>query len=83
MPKLTFHQPQPGSRILLMLGNHQCGAVFPPCGSGHGRYPWVWRWWLGGVTETKEGRATTDQAAKNELLAVALDWLRRAGLEHG
>lgn len=77
---LTFHQPHPGGRILLMLGQHQAGAVFPPWGDGQHRHPWVWRWWLGGVTATKEGRAKSELDAKNAIMAVAEDWLRKAGV---
>ena len=77
---LTFIETYPGGRILLHLGEHKVGAVFPPCGDGQHRFPWVWRWWLGGVTATKEGRAKTEQAAKNAILAEARDWLRKAGV---
>lgn len=79
--RLTFHQPYPGGRILLMLGQHQVGAVFPPA---HLPSPalWVWRFWLGSHgTVCPEGRASTEQAAKNAILAEAKDWLRKAGLE--
>lgn len=77
---LTFHQPHPGGRILLMLGEHQIGAVFPPDGE-----PGVWRslFWLNSPFTAREKHNKTEMAAKNAILAVALDWLRRAGLEHG
>lgn len=77
---LSFADTYPGGRILLMLGQHQVGAVFPPCGEGQDRHPWVWRFWLGTLTAAKEGRAKTQMAAKNAILAEALDWLRKAGL---
>jgi hypothetical protein len=80
---LTFHPTYPGGRILLKLGQHDVGALFPPLGEGQHHYPWVWRFWLGGVTGTKEGRAKTELAAKSALLAEARDWLRKAGLQHG
>lgn len=79
---LTFSQPYPGGRILLMLGVHQIGAVFPPPNvTTLIRPDWLWRFWLGGVTATKEGRAKTEQAARNAILSEAWDWLRRAGLD--
>lgn len=79
---LTFHQPHPGGRILLMLGEHQIGAVFPPCGEGQHRHPWAWRFWLGSMgTTAREGGAKTEQAAKNAILAEARDWLRKAGVQ--
>ncbi len=82
MPDLTFTRPHPGGRILLMLGQHQVGAVFPPpnCPSG---YSWRWSFWLpgDGISRTiVESSAKTEQAAKNALLAEARDWLRRAGV---
>ena len=75
---LTFTQPHPGGRILLMLGQHQVGAVFPPCG-----VPGVWRslFWLEGMFIAREKHSKTEQAAKNVILAEARDWLRQAGLE--
>ena len=79
MVSLTFTQPHPGGRILLMLGQHQAGAVFPPCPTEGGR--WLWRWWLGGPTGMKEGRAKTELAAKNAILSQAREWLRKAGLQ--
>jgi len=81
---LTFAETYPGGRILLMLGEHKIGAVFPPCGDPPNRLPWVWRWWLGGSScVAKEGRAKTEQAAKNAILAEGRDWLRKAGLQDG
>ena len=75
---LTFHQPHPGGRILLMLGEHQIGAVFPPWSD---RSPWGWRFWLNAHLTATEGKAKTEQAARNALLAEAKDWLRKAGLQ--
>jgi hypothetical protein len=86
---LTFHQPYPGGRMVLRLGKHDVGAVFPPAGSPPDRLPWVWRFWLGGhVTpgslsvafSTEHGRAKSELAAKNALLAKAEEWIRDAGL---
>jgi len=76
---LIFHQPHPGGRILLMLGQHQIGAVFPPCGETY----WRWHFWLSSraASTIREGRAKTEQAAKNAILAEAKDWLRKAGVE--
>lgn len=84
-PRLTFHQPHPGGRILLMLGEHQIGAVFPPPNKTTMARP-VWRWsfWLPGDGLSRwifEDRAKTEQAAKNALLAKARDWLREAGID--
>jgi hypothetical protein len=79
---LTFAPPAyPGGRILLMLGKHQAGAVFPPVGDPPDRLPWVWRLWLGSMgTAAPEGRAKSELAAKNALLARAEQWLRDAGV---
>lgn len=82
MVALTFHQPHPGGRILLMLGEHQIGAVFPPTGHPSPANPWRWSFWLGTIsTKAKEGRSMTELAAKNAILAEARDWLRKAGLQ--
>lgn len=78
---LAFTETYPGGRILLMLGQHHVGAVFPPCGEGQDRHPWVWRFWLNGSsTVAKEGRAKTELAAKNAILSEAREWLHKAGL---
>ncbi len=79
MPDLTFTQPHPGGRILLMLGEHQVGAVFPPrIVTTPPRPVWEWRFWL--AQFPTEGKAKTEQAAKNAILAEARDWMRRAGV---
>lgn len=65
--------------MLLMLGQHQIGAIFPPCGQPRDSHPWVWRFWL--PTTTKDGRAKTELAAKNAILSEAREWLQKAGLE--
>lgn len=81
---LTFASPNyPSGRILLKLGKHEVGAVFPPVGGPPGRQPWVWRFWTigNGLWRGKtDGRAKTELAAKNALLARAEQWLRDAGL---
>lgn len=79
---LTFApQAYPGGRILMMLGQHEVGAVFPPVGNPPDRLPWVWRLWLGGPGDSRHhGRAKSEQAAKNALLAAGTDWLRKAGV---
>lgn len=72
----------PRTRILLMLGQHQIGAVFPP--SRDPSFPQIWNWgfWLGSMgSEWTAGHAKTEQAAKNAVLAKAKDWLRDAGLQ--
>lgn len=84
MTQLLHFAPQtyPGERILLMLGKHQSGAVFPPVGNPPDRLPWVWRFWLGSSgTACPEGRTKSELAAKNALLAKAEEWLRDAGVD--
>lgn len=86
--QLTFApQTYPGGRILLMLGQHQVGAVFPPAGYPDvAMGPWHWRFFLpgDGISRTiVDGPAKSEQAAKNALLAEARDWLRKAGLQDG
>lgn len=83
MPDLTFTQPHDGGRILLMLGQHQIGAVFPPPNvTTLTRPEWRWSFWLGSSgTAYREGRAKTEQAAKNAILDKARDWLRAAGVQ--
>lgn len=81
---LTFAESYPGGRILLMLGQHQVGAVFPPPQiTTLNRPEWLWRFWLGTITSGREGRAKTELAAKNAIIAEARDWLRKAGLQDG
>lgn len=76
-----FIQPHPPQgRILLMSGAVAVGAVFPPVGQPRDRLPWVWRLWLNGSTVATDGRAKTEQAAKNALLAAWRDFLTSAGL---
>lgn len=80
----TFADTYPGGRILLMLGQHDVGAVFPPPNvTTLNRPDWLWRFWLGTITSGKEGRAKSEQAAKNAILAEARDWLKKAGLQDG
>lgn len=74
---LTFHQPHPGGRILLMLGEHHIGAVLPPWADGS---PWTWRFWLNAHLTASDGEAKNEQAAKDALLVEARDWLRKAGV---
>lgn len=79
---LTFVQTYPGGRILLMLGKHEVGAVFPPPHKTTMTRPdWRWSWWLCGYMACKEGRANTELAAKHAILAKAQDWLRDAGVQ--
>ncbi len=76
-----FTQPHPPQgRILLMSGAVAVGAVFPPVGQPRDRLPWVWRLWVNGKTCATDGRAKTEQAAKNALLAAWLDFIARIGL---
>lgn len=80
---LTFAPTYPGGRILLMMGQHQVGAVFPPPSPITLTPPdWRWMFWLTtNRTLAKEGRAKTEQAAKNAILAEARAWLQKAGVE--
>lgn len=76
-----FTQPHPPQgRILLMSGAVAVGAVFPPVGQPRDRLPWVWRLWVNGKTCATDGRAKTEQAAKNALLAAWRDFIARIGL---
>lgn len=75
-----FPSAYPGGRILLRSGAVDVGAVFPPAGTPPDRLPWVWRLWVNGKTFTTDGRAKTEQAAKNALLAAWRDFTARAGL---
>lgn len=70
-------------RRLLMCGELEAGAVFPPVGTNPGKHPWVWRFWLGGIDarHDKHGRAASEDAAKAALIKATNEWLRKAGLE--
>lgn len=70
----------PGGRILLRSGVVDVGAVFPPWGEGQHRLPWVWRLWVNGQTCATEGRAKSELAAKNAILAAWRDFPGRAQL---
>lgn len=83
MTTIHFIPPQyEGGRILLMCGQIEAGAVFPPVGSNPSRHPWVWRFWLGGIDarNDRHGRAATEEAAKAALVEALNDWLAKAGL---
>lgn len=69
----------PGDRMVLMLGQHEVGAVFPPVAMDDPSIPWRWRFWLSRTG--REGTARSEQAAKNALLAEAIEWLRKAGMK--
>lgn len=76
---LRFAPPEyPGGRHLLKSGSVTTGAVFPPAVNGD---DWVWRLWVSGETSAPNGRARSEQAAKNAILARFRDFLRAAGLE--
>lgn len=68
----------PGGRHCLLCGNVVAGAAFPPAVDGD---DWVWRLWVHGTVATPEGRAKSEQAAKNALIARFRDFLRAAELE--
>ena len=68
----------PGGRHCLLCGTVTVGAVFPPVTIGE---KWGWRLLVGGEQAATEGRAKSEQAAKNALLARFRDFLRAAELE--
>lgn len=70
-----------GGRRLLMCGQIQAGAVFPPADNKDGE--WRWMLWIGGAlsNQRREGHAKSEISAKNTLMAALEDWLRKAGLE--
>lgn len=67
-----------GGRHCLLCGMVTVGAVFPPV---VGSDDWVWRLWVSGETAAPQGRAKSEQAAKNALLARFRDFLRAAELD--
>ncbi len=71
-----------GGRRLLMCGEIEAGAVFPPVGSNPGRNAWAWRFWLGGIDarNDRHGFAGTEDRAKAALTITLEEWLSRAGL---
>lgn len=79
---LTFApQEYAGARILMMMGQVQVGAIFPP--GKDPAYGGVYRWgfWLGMTGGAWHGgHSKTELAAKNALLAEGMEWLRKAGL---
>jgi hypothetical protein len=82
MTTIRFAAPvYPGGRMCLLSGSATVGAVFPPAGTPHDRLPWVWRVWVTPDTSAREGRAKTEQAAKNAALAAYRDFIRAAGLQ--
>lgn len=77
---LTFTPTYHGGRILLRMGQHDVGVIYPPAGHPEVAIgPWNWQTTGDGLSRTI-GRAKTEQAAKNALLAEARDWLRKAGV---
>ncbi|WP_347311404.1 hypothetical protein [Defluviimonas sp. SAOS-178_SWC] len=76
---LRFAPPAyPGGRHCLLCGTVIVGAAFPPAVKGD---DWVWRLWISGETSAPNGRAKSEQAAKNALIARFRDFLRAAKLE--
>lgn len=76
---LRFAAPAyPGARQCLMCGTVTFGAVFPPAVAGN---DWTWRQWISDSLGTPNGRAKSEAAAKNALLAAVRDFLRAASLE--
>ena len=80
---LTFTETYHGGRILLMLGQHQVGAIFPPSDDKKINAVWCWGFWLhSSPAQTWDSNhAKTELAAKNAILSKARDWLRKAGIE--
>lgn len=76
---LRFAEPRyPGGRHCLLCGSATVGAVFPPAVAGD---DWCWRLWVSGETFAPDGRAKSEQAAKNALLGRFRAFLRAAELE--
>lgn len=76
---LRFAPPAyPGGRHCLLCGKVAVGAAFPPAVKGD---DWVWRLWVSGETSAPNGRAKSEQAAKNAALARFRDFLRAVELE--
>lgn len=75
---IRFVKPRyPGDRHRLRCGNIIVGAVFPPVVTGD---DWIWRLWASGGPVAPNGRAKTEQAAKDALLARFRDFLRTVEL---
>lgn len=72
-----------GGRHLLMCGQIEAGAVFPPGPTAKGPAIWRWKLWIGGTHAAvmREGHAKSELAAKNALAAALGDWINRAGLQ--
>lgn len=68
----------PGGRLTLKSGEVIVGAVFPPANTG-GDYRWTL--WKAHTTISQEGKAKTELAAMNALLAAWRDSLARMGLQ--
>lgn len=82
MTSLRFIPPAYDSdRRLLRCGTIDVGAVFPPIGTPRDSLPWVWQLWLSGRSWALEGRAKSELAAKNKLMAEFEEFLRNAGLQ--
>jgi hypothetical protein len=79
-PITRFVEPTyPRGRILLMSGQVDVGAVFPPCGQPPNQ--WAWRLWITPDTQARDGRAKSEQAAKSALLLAWRSFLERAELK--
>lgn len=75
---LRFAPPlYPGGRQCLVCGRVLVGAVFPPAVKGD---DWRWQLWIRSEMAGGHGRAKSEQAAKNALLARFRDFLRAADL---
>jgi hypothetical protein len=80
--RLSWQTAHHGGHIALMLGQHQVGAVFPPPSFPMWNRPtWRWTFWMlgDGISRTIFQRhAATEEAAKEALLAEALNWMCKA-----
>ena len=82
-PTIRFAPPVNASaRRLLMCGQIEAGAVFPPVGSNPGKNPWHWRFWMGGIDARNDryGYAGTEEKAQAALMRELEAWLEKAGL---
>lgn len=71
---LTWHQAYEGGRIVASRGQIEVGAVFPDA-DGKAR----WSFWLGSRFSTPQ-KAKTVLAAKSEVIAAMMDFMRATNL---
>lgn len=71
-PKLTYHKPHVGGRILAFSGDRYIGHIYP---LGDGRVSWF----LDRDSEER-GTAKSEAAAKDKLAEAFARWVIAAGL---